>query len=64
MITRPGPGTRVTLAYRPALRPICPHGAADVVLVAGRGKGPKNHLVKLDDGRVLVVPAGHLTRGK
>jgi hypothetical protein len=64
VIARPKPGRRVALAYRPALRPVCPHGAKGRVLATGKGPGPLNHLVRLDDGRVLVVPCGHLVPGK
>ncbi len=61
MLSNPRPGRRVRLAYRLSLRSLFPHGATGVVLVAkGKGRGPRNHLVRLDDGRELIVPAGHL----
>lgn len=61
MIAYPKPGQRVELRYRERLRAICPHGQRGTVVVAGRGK-PRNHLVRLDDGRDLIVPCGHLIK--
>lgn len=60
MIWRPKPGQPVILRYRKTLRPLCPHhGAAGIVIKAGKGPGPINALVDLD-GRRLVVPRGNL----
>jgi hypothetical protein len=36
-----------------------PHGASGTVTIVSRGK-PRNHLVRLDDGRLVVVPCGNL----
>lgn len=62
MIRRPRPGQPVTLRYaaikatkqRPAL-----HLATGDVVAAARGPGPMNALVRLDDGRLVVVPRGN-----
>ena len=65
MIANPKPGRRVILAYRPSLRgPTGLHGAVGRVAVAGRGPGPRNHLIRLADGRLVVVPCGHLMAPK
>ncbi len=70
MISNPRPGQRVRLHYatKPA-RKGCPtkadymphHGALGRVEIAGRGR-PRNHGVRLDSGRFVVVPAGNLQR--
>jgi len=38
-----------------------PHGMRGVVTAGGIGPGPINAAVKLDDGRVMVVPRGNIT---
>jgi hypothetical protein len=63
MLVNPRPGDRVQLRYRASLRSLCPHGATGTIVVAGKGK-PRNHLVRLDDGRELMVPCGHITKLK
>lgn len=61
MLSAPAVGQRVALRYRPALRGLVGglHGARGTIVLAGRGR-PRNHLVRLDDGRRVIVPAGHL----
>lgn len=55
-------GARVRLRYAARTREwFGLHLAEGVVVVApGPGRGPRNHLVELDDGRRLVVPGGNL----
>lgn len=72
MLTHPKIGQRVELRYAAAKRPahayrnqageLVPyHAARGVVLVASSGgRGPRNHLVRLDDGTEAIVPAGNL----
>jgi len=60
MLLNPQPGTRVRIWYRARLREWMPyHNSVGFVLISGRGK-PRNHLVQLDDGTMVVVPCGHL----
>ena len=55
-------GQAVELRYRAPLRPTTGlHGHRGEIVVAGRGR-PRNHGVRLDDGRVVIVPAGHVRR--
>jgi len=61
MLSNPKPGQRVVLHYRASARGRMPHGARGVVEVPGNAR-PRNHLVRLDDGRVVVVPAGNLRK--
>jgi hypothetical protein len=61
VIANPKPGQRVELRYRESLRAICPRGARGVVIVAGCGR-PRNHMVRLDDGREMIVPCGHMIK--
>lgn len=63
MLSNPKPGQRVVLHYRESARARMPHGAAGVVEVAGNSR-PRNHLVRLDDGRAVVVPAGNLRKAE
>lgn len=63
MLSNPQPGDRVELRYRAALRPLCPHGQKGAIVAAGRGR-PRNHLVRLDIGVRVVVPAGNLQKEK
>lgn len=53
------PRDRVRLNYRDKT---LPHQGkpATVLIRPGRGKGPKNYLVQLDDGPRVVVPGGNL----
>ncbi len=60
MIWHPHPGQRVELHYRQSLRSLCPHLSHGTVEIAGRGRGPLNALVLLDDGRRFVVPRGNM----
>lgn len=60
MIANPKPGRRVELRYAARVRPFAPlHGRTGVVVIASRGK-PRNHLVQLDGGPLVVVPCGNL----
>lgn len=53
-------GQRVELHYAPKRgRAICPHLTRGVAVLMGRGPGPRNVLVLLDDGRRVVVPGGN-----
>lgn len=61
MIWRPRVGQRVRLHYRRGAAPLMPcHGLAGRVVCAGRGPGPRNALVRLDNGSRAVVPRGNL----
>jgi hypothetical protein len=65
MIRHAKPGTRVRLHYakkRAVLSPL--HGATGVVLAAGRGPGPRNVIVAVDNAGTVVVPAGNMERVK
>ncbi len=59
MLSNPKPGRRIVLHYRASARGRMPHGERGVVEVTGNAR-PRNHLVRLDDGRAVVVPAGNL----
>lgn len=61
MLASPRIGQRVELRYRESFRPIMPHGARGVVIIASRGR-PRNHAVRLDDGREVIVPCGNLIK--
>ena len=64
MLANPKPGTRVVLWYarRPGFEHLTPwHGCTGVVVHAGRGR-PRNHTVRLDNGRMVGVPAGNLRK--
>jgi len=58
MIRRAVPGQRVTLRYNKRLRQVCRHLAIGTVIVGA--KGPRNALVRLDDGMEVVVPFGNI----
>ena len=59
MLSNPRPGLEVRLHYRASLRPFAPwHGRRGIVRIAGKGK-PRNHVIEID-GRLIVVPCGHL----
>lgn len=56
------PGDRVRLVYRKTRDPATfPYRGNEgtVRIRAGRGRGPKNFLVELDAGPVVVVPGGN-----
>lgn len=60
MLSNPRVGDRVRLHYRKRVGEFMPwHGATAVVVVAGRAR-PRNHLVRIDAGPLVVVPAGNL----
>lgn len=63
MLTCPRIGQAVTLHYnrRLAASGAVPHAGRHGVVVARKTKGkPRNHLVRLGCGRLLVVPCGNL----
>ncbi|MHA1559075.1 MAG: hypothetical protein ACTSWI_00150 [Alphaproteobacteria bacterium] len=61
MIWHPRPGQRVRLWYAKRYAAAMPHhGRLGIMVVAGRGLGPINALVRLDDGPEVVVPRGNL----
>ena len=63
MIRYPRTGQRVELHYadRPGFRAyVGLHLALGTVVIAGGRGGPVNALVRLDDGRPVCVPRGHL----
>ena len=56
----PQVGRRVRLHYAERKRPNHPfHGEFGAVTIRSFGR-PRNHLIKLDGGRLVVVPAGNL----
>lgn len=60
MISTPRIGQRVRIYYRRDVAPHMPHhGRTGAVAVAGRAR-PRNHAVQLDDGPIVIVPAGNL----
>jgi len=61
MLANPKLGDLVRLAYAKKRHPIAPlQGAVGVVEIISRGK-PRNHGVRVD-GRLHVVPCGHLIK--
>lgn len=58
MLRCPAVGTRVLLRYAWRRAPL--RNLSGVVAAASRGPGPRNHLIRLDDGRSVVVPAGQV----
>ncbi|MBU1001636.1 MAG: hypothetical protein KKE73_03830 [Proteobacteria bacterium] len=60
MLIAPAVGQRVRLHYNPKDASKMPHhGKAGAVVISGRGK-PRNHLVRLDNGPLIVVPCGNI----
>ena len=60
MLANPKPGRRVVLHYARRYAASMPfHGRAGVVVAAGTGR-PRNHLIRLDGGTLVVVPCGNL----
>lgn len=60
MLSNPRVGDRVRVHYRKRVGNFMPwHGRTGVVVVPGRAK-PRNHLVRIDAGPLVVVPAGNL----
>lgn len=49
--------TRVRYVNRDHSHRLC--GQAGVVLIRGRGPGPRNELVRLDSGELVVAPWGN-----
>ena len=64
MIWHPQPGQRVELHYRKSMRCNGLHLERGVVTVAGRGPGPINAAVALDNGRTVIVPRGNMVELK
>ena len=60
MIVFARPGQRVRLRYNRRVRDCVPyHDRTGTVVIASTGK-PRNHLVRIDDGPLVVVPCGNL----
>lgn len=57
MMANPRPGDRAQCWYKSRTMPL--HARLGIVVVAGRGR-PRNHMVRLDDGALYVVPCGNL----
>jgi len=64
MIWHPRLGQRVELHYRKSMRCNGLHLERGVVTVAGRGPGPINAAVALDNGRTVIVPRGNMVELK
>jgi hypothetical protein len=64
MMSHPRIGQPCRLHYRAALRPIAPHHGRIGTVVAAAGGRPRNHLIRLADGTLVVVPAGHLREAR
>lgn len=62
MISYPKPGDRVELHYRD--HSFFRHLQVGEILIPGKGPGPINHLVLLDNGEKVVVPRGNLFKEK
>lgn len=61
MLTNPRPGTRCQIHYARTYAGQMPyHGAVGRIVLASQAKRGRNHLVELDDGRRVSVPAGNL----
>ncbi len=61
MIRNPMAGQRVRLHYRKAVASFMPHhGKHGIIVLSGRGPGPRNVLVWLYDGTSVNVPRGNL----
>lgn len=62
MLSNPKVGQKVTLHYCASKRRVgLWHGRTGVIVQRGKGK-PRNHLVRLEDGMLVCVPAGHLRK--
>jgi len=62
MIVHPSIGQRVMLWYAAkwqAFGAQC-HGMTGAVEIRAKGPGPRNHGVRLDNGRLVIVPCGNL----
>lgn len=57
-----GGGVRVVYVSRDKSHPL--RGRQGVVLIRARGPGPRNELVRLDDGRLICAPWGNWRRVK
>lgn len=63
MIVRPRINEIVRIWYRASKRSVAPHhGEIAVVKAVGKGPGPRNHLVELEDYTQVVVPCGNIRR--
>lgn len=60
MVSNPQPGQQVRLHYAKHYAGLMPyHRKQGTVVMAGRAR-PRNHLVKINQGPLVVVPAGNL----
>lgn len=62
MIAHPRIGQRVRLHYAAAKRPYAPHHGKTGRVIDVSRRRPLNHLVELDSGERVIVPAGHLMK--
>lgn len=61
MIWQPRRGQRVRIHYNRRLAAwALYHGCKGIIKIVGRGPGPRNCLIDLDDGREVCVPRGNL----
>ncbi len=61
MIVHPKLGQRVVVWYRASVRDFMPHhGKIGTVVIVAKGRGPRNHGVRFDDGISTVVPCGNI----
>ena len=61
MIWQPKKYQSVRIHYRKSLQKFMPyHGKTGVVVCVGKGPGPKNVLIELDEGGRVCVPRGNL----
>jgi hypothetical protein len=63
VILAPRPGDRVRIHYRASARELPFSELAGLVIVAGRGRGPWNALVRTPKG-LVVVPRGNLVEDR
>ena len=64
VIWHPQPGQRVELHYRKSMRVNGLHLSRGVVRAVGKGLGPINAAVILDDGTLIFIPRGNLVELK
>ena len=63
MLMHPKFGQRVQCWYKDRAMPH--HGKFGTVIApASKGRGPRNHLIRLEDGAEVVVPAGNLNKAE
>uniref|UniRef100_I2Q079 Uncharacterized protein n=1 Tax=Desulfovibrio sp. U5L TaxID=596152 RepID=I2Q079_9BACT len=61
MLTNPRPGQRCRIHYARAYAHTMPHhGAVGRIVLVSQVRRGRNHLVELDGGQRVTVPAGNL----